>query len=88
MKVEEETPASTSLAASIIPPIVPTAIVPPIAPIPTIPPPQLATLPVQPTVFKPPQNGEIITCDSDSDQDELGTGLQQVYMRFLKRADR
>ncbi|KAK1554257.1 hypothetical protein Q3G72_009800 [Acer saccharum] len=103
MEVEEENPASTSLAESsaevrdsqtlisaaettpplpiqsiipVIPPIVPTAIppaiVPPIAPIPTIPP-QLATLPVRSPVFKPPQNGELRTCDSDSDQDELGT---------------
>ncbi|KAK1567371.1 hypothetical protein Q3G72_011372 [Acer saccharum] len=103
MEVEEENPASTSLAESsaevrdsqtlisaaetapplpvqsiipVIPPIVPTAIppaiVPPIAPIPTIPP-QLATLPVRSPVFKPPQNGELRTCDSDSDQDESGT---------------
>ncbi|TXG70409.1 hypothetical protein EZV62_005344 [Acer yangbiense] len=66
-----------SASETIIPPIVPTAIVPPIAPIPTIPPPQvpapLAPLPVRTPVFKPPQNGEVRTSDSDSDEDDSGT---------------
>ncbi|KAK4837161.1 hypothetical protein QYF36_003268 [Acer negundo] len=79
-----EVPDSQTLISdseTIIPPIVPTAIpsaiVPPIAPIPTIPPPQvpapLAPLPVRTPVFKPPQNGEVRTSDSDSEEDDLGT---------------
>lgn len=65
---------------SVIPPVLTPSIVPPIAP---IPPPSivrpLAPLPVRPPVIRPPllQNGEVGSSDSDSDNDDSGTRINQ-----------
>ncbi|XVF01582.1 hypothetical protein REPUB_Repub04eG0101100 [Reevesia pubescens] len=67
----------------IVPPVVPT-VVPPIAPLPAIPAPlvvnQLAALPVRPILRPPvPQNGEVKTSDSDSDNEDEGGAIAGEY---------
>ncbi|XP_027365977.1 U4/U6 small nuclear ribonucleoprotein PRP4-like protein [Abrus precatorius] len=77
----------SSASASLTPPIqpaIPQAVapsaVPTLAPIPAIPPPRpLAPLPVRPPVIRPPvpQNGEVGSSDSDSDNDESNARINQ-----------
>ncbi|TKY53400.1 U4/U6 small nuclear ribonucleoprotein PRP4 protein [Spatholobus suberectus] len=64
----------------VIPPVIAPSVVPPLAPIPAIPPPRpLAPLPVRPPVIRPPvpQNGEVVSSDSDSDNDDSNVRINQ-----------
>lgn len=61
----------------VIPPVITPSVVPSLAPIPAVRP--LASLPVRPPVIRPPmpQNGEVGSSDSDSDNDDTATRINQ-----------